>query len=202
MTTFALSEHASIVRHDADPNRVAVVLPGLHYNIDLPVLHFAYEVLAAKGWSVLRVRWNPPDDALDEEEQTSWVQAIAQQVIDLAPGQQRLIVTKSLGSLAAPVALENDLPGVWLTPLLHEGLVVDALTASTQPSLLVGGTADPAWDVAKARVTGKIVLEIPGANHLLSLSDDPLGSVEVLRTVTAATWQFVSDLEGAASQHN
>ncbi len=179
---------------------MAVVLPGLNYSIDRPALHFAYEILAAKGWSVLRVRWSAPDDAASDEEQRSWVQAIAQQMIDRASGQERLMVTKSLGSLAAPVALENGLPGVWLTPLLHETLVVDALTASTQPSLLVGGTADSTWDVEKAKLTGKTVLEVPGANHLLSLSDDPLGSVDVLRTVTASIWRFVSDLEDAATR--
>jgi len=71
VTAFALNERVSIVRHDADPARVVVVLPGLHHSIDFPALHFAYKILVAKGWSVMRVRWSAPDDAANDEEQTS-----------------------------------------------------------------------------------------------------------------------------------
>lgn len=52
----------------------------------------------------------------------------------------------SISSLAMPTAVERSLPGVWLTPLLNNEDVRQALQTSTAPTLAVGGTGDPTWD--------------------------------------------------------
>lgn len=52
-----------------------------------------------------------------------------------------LIVAKSLGTLAASVTAELGPPEIWFTPLLYDRRVVDALTRTRAPCLLVGGTA-------------------------------------------------------------
>lgn len=194
MSTVAVDEHVSVTRLDADPTRVAVMLPGRLYSADRPLLYFATEILQAHGWTVLQVRWTLPGDIVTDEAQTAWVQATTRRVLEMEPGHTRLVVAKSLGCLAAPIATALGIPGLWLTPILSASSVVDALTASTQPSLLVGGTADEAWQSATAEATGKRVLELPGADHSLLVSGDPIASVDVLRTVVSRMSDFVAGL--------
>ncbi len=59
-----------------------------------------------------------------------------------ALGMSPEIIGKSLGSYAARIAVDQAAPAGWLTPLLHDATVVDALRAATAPFLLIGGTAD------------------------------------------------------------
>ena len=78
-------------------------------------------------------------------------------------------------TLASGVAAERGLPGIWLTPLLHERSCVDGLRRRTAPALLVGGTRDEAWDGDLARELGDEVLELEGADHgLARIADLPL----------------------------
>lgn len=90
----------------------------------------------------------------------------ADAALNQAPsGQPVLIVAKSLGTLALPWAVENRLPGVWLTPLLKDADVVAAVEEARQVTLLVGGTNDPHWQPPIAVGPGVTLLELPDANH-------------------------------------
>jgi hypothetical protein len=140
----------------------AVVLPG-RMLAGMPSVWFAFDPLLAAGWRVLLLWWEYLDDA-----QSPWefVRERAEAGIAHA-GRADLVIGKSLGTFGAPI----DVPAVWLTPLLNERDVVDALGARTAPSLFVGGTNDPAWDGTVARELGA-VLELDGADHGLARLDD------------------------------
>ena len=60
----------------------------------------------------------------------------------IGPGHVPVVICKSLGSYAARIAVDQAAPAGWLTPLLHDATVVNALRAPTAPFLLIGGTAD------------------------------------------------------------
>ncbi|HEY6739308.1 MAG TPA: alpha/beta hydrolase, partial [Actinopolymorphaceae bacterium] len=107
------------------------------------------------------------------------------------PPERVLLVGKSMGTFAAPVAAERELPAIWLTPLLTERTVADAIARTTAPRLLVGGTDDPSWESETAKRSGADVLEIPGAHHGLEIAGDPIRSVEVLGRITEAMDRFV-----------
>jgi pimeloyl-ACP methyl ester carboxylesterase len=136
---------------------VAIALPGSMLG-GMPALYYAIEPLLADRWRVVLVWW----DHDDEPDPWRWVAERTHAAIDYA-GHVDLLIGKSLGSLAAPF----DIPTVWLTPLLTEEDVVVALEARTQPSLFVGGTADPTWDREIAERLGDAV-EIEGADHGLA----------------------------------
>jgi hypothetical protein len=148
----------------------AIVLPGRMLGIATPLLHWPAALLTQCGWSVLHVEWD--EDGLTRGE-ASHVRQCADAALDRAARDRPvLVVAKSLGTLALPWAVENGLPGVWLTPLLRDGNVMTAVGAVQQPTLLVGGTADPHWQVPAGTGPGITIIELPGADHGLQQPGD------------------------------
>ena len=80
---------------------------------------------------------------------------------------------------------------VWLTPLLTRPDIAAALAATSSPTLLVGSPADPTWGDGNVPDNSALeVLELPGLDHSLQVEGDPLGSLDVLRTVIESAWRF------------
>ncbi|KAB8190806.1 alpha/beta hydrolase [Nonomuraea phyllanthi] len=180
-------------RHQGDPDRVAVLLPGGGYMPARPLLHYARTVLAHHGWTVQEVWWEPPT-AGSYAEREAWVVERARAAVDAESAGQVLLVGKSLGTLAASFAAERRLPAIWLTPLLNVESVVAGVRRSQEPTLLVGGTADTVWDAELVRGLGHPYLEVPDANHGMEIVEDPVRSAGILRDVTAEMARFVSGL--------
>jgi pimeloyl-ACP methyl ester carboxylesterase len=170
-------------------DRVVVVLPGALYLPFAPLLWFAREVALARGWSVLEV-WDEYRDR--SEDPWRWVFERAEAALRHA---RTALVTKSITSRAVTIAVEQGLPGIWLTPLLRNDDIAVGFEQLSAPALVVGGTADESWDGELARRAGHEVLELEGANHALQIEGDPLASVDALRVVTARIDEFVSGLE-------
>ena len=146
----------------------AIVLPG-RMLAGMPAVWFAFEPLLAANWRVVLLWWEYLDDS---ESMWDFVRERAEAAFEYAGGAD-LLIAKSLGTFGAPI----EIAAVWLTPLLTEATVVDALRARTAPSLFVGGTNDPAWDGTVARELGD-VLELDGADHGLARPQDlaPVGA--------------------------
>ena len=174
--------------------RHAILLPGAGYTPAHPVLHFTKRVLEVHGWTVAPASWPADEDARRNPDQM--VGAIAAELIDSADSAQPLMVGKSIGSLAIPLAAERGLSGIWFTPLLRRPQVVDALERLPDPTLLIGSTGDETWDPDVAHRSKHQVLELNDANHGLELGGDPLGSIDALRTVIGAVDRFVEALGG------
>lgn len=164
---------------------VATVLPGAHYGHQLPLLLFAGLLLEQRGLDVNRVTWSDPDGgrqpAIDEA-------AAAFGAVPAA--RPHVVVAKSLGTLALPLAVRAGLPGIWLTPLCDEPEVASSIRATTAPTLLVGGSGDRSWDGDVARSGSAEVVELEGADHALALPD-AVGSVEYLHQVVVAMAAFL-----------
>jgi hypothetical protein len=180
---------------EGPPIGTAVLVPGRAYPPPAPLLFFAQQALLQHGWRVEHLWWDPP--AYESDEQTAaWVR---REVEAALPSSGRvLVVAKSLGTWAAPVAGERALPAIWLTPLLGSAPIVEAVEGNPAAQLLVGGTDDPFWDGAVAhRLAGPTcsVAEIPGADHALLAPGDAVAGarhhVEVVRAVAA----WLSDLD-------
>ena len=161
-----------------------VVVPGGMFGPFAPLLMYVSLVFEARGGTIEPVSWERPAGA-----DAAWVRA------QVLPAVERhratLIVGKSLGSNAVTIAAERDLPGIWLTPLLRDEVVVGALRAATAPQLLIGGTADNLWDGTVARNLSPHVLEVDGADHGMLIPGAPLArSAEVLGRVATAAEHF------------
>lgn len=179
------------------PVGLAVLLPGRRYPVAMPLLTFAGRAALDHGWQVRAVEWDgaprPENDGVD-----GWVRdQLLAAIGDDAPDRV-LVVAKSLGTRAAPVATQKEWDAVWLTPLLNDETVVEAIAASTGRQLLVGGTADDlAWDHDVADRLGSAgcdVLEVPGADHAMFIPDDAVRTAEVHLLVTRAVDSFLAGL--------
>jgi hypothetical protein len=177
------------------PVGTAVLVPGRGYPAVAPLLFFAGFALLQHGWSVRQVWWDPPAHESDEQT-TAWVRARVEEA--LPDGGRLLLVAKSLGTYAAPLAAERGCEAVWLTPLLDQPSLVDAIAANPARQLLVGGTADDlAWrpDVARFLAErGCDLCEIPGADHALMATGDTVRGVELHAEAIRALDRFLADL--------
>jgi hypothetical protein len=176
------------VLHEGDPGRCAVVLPGVRYFSQAPLLWFAREAAQAAGWSVLELSERAPAG----EEPFEWMRDRAGRALDFTQAGTIAVIGKSLGSAAAPLVAERGLPAVWLTPLLVRPEVASAVRA---PALLVGSAADPTWAGGEHSGNDSVeMLQFEGLDHSLQAEGDPLASLDVLRQVTERIGQFLRRL--------
>jgi hypothetical protein len=180
---------------EGEPVGTAHLVPGRGYPAVAPLLFFAGFALLQHGWSVRHVWWDPPAHE-SHEETTAWVRARVEEAL---PRDGRvLLVAKSLGTYAAPLAAERGLEAVWFTPLLQVPPLVDAIAANPARQLLVGGDADElAWrpDVARSLAgRGCDICELPGADHALMTPGDAVRGVEVHAEAIRAMDRFLASL--------
>jgi hypothetical protein len=179
------------ILHEGDPERCVVLLPGVRYFSQAPLLWFAREAAEAAGWSVLEVSERAPAG----QEPFEWILERAEGALNATSATQVALVGKSLGSAAAPLATQRALPAVWLTPLLIRPEVLAALGATDRPTLIVGSPADPSWGNGDLPENEALeVMELDDLDHSLQREGDPLGSIDVLRTVTERVAGFFERL--------
>jgi hypothetical protein len=180
-----------VIRHEGDTDRCAVILPGVRYFSQAPLLWFARETAQAHGWSVVEVDERAPGS----EEPFEWMRLQAERALDAASGAATVaVIGKSLGSIAATLHYG---PAAWLTPLLIRPEIVEALRATSAPTLLVGSPDDPSWSGGTVPDNPALdVLELPGLDHSLQVSGSPSSSFDALRTVTERVSSWLAGLAG------
>lgn len=173
------------------------MLPGGMYGPYTPLLMFAADAAQARGARIRAVSWSQADvpPALDRADRGPWVVAEVAPVLDEVaagwPDATPLLIGKSFGVNAAPLAADRGLPAVWLTPNLTSDWVVAALRRATAPYLLVGGTADKAWDSTLAHALSPYVCEIDGADHGMYVPGRLAASAALLGQVATAVEDFL-----------
>jgi hypothetical protein len=178
--------------HEGDPERCVVLLPGVRYFSQAPLLWYAREAALAGGWSVLELSERAPTD----QEPFDWITDRAESALNAASATQVVMIGKSLGSAAAPLATKRALPAVWLTPLLTRPDVIAALGGTDRPTLVVGSPADQTWGNGELPENEALeVMELDGLDHSLQVEGDPLASIDVLRDVTERISVFLERLD-------
>lgn len=190
-------------RQDGETRHVAIVLPGMGYTTDMPLLHYPARLLLQTGADLLVVDYaysrRADFAALPPSEREAWlfadVVAAYRAALAQRPYHEVTLLGKSLGTLAMArlLATEAELVGartVWLTPLLTDDRVWAQLRRAGRPSVVAIGTADPFYDearIAEVRaLSGTEVVVIDGADHSLELPGDALGSLAALERVLRA----------------
>ena len=189
-------------RQDRAATKLGVVLPGLGYNCDMPLLYYPTKLLLARGADVLQLR--PDYNTLEfqslpgeERARRAGADALAALRVGLAQRDyaQVILIGKSIGTLALAQLVSTearlaDAVTVWLTPVFRGRRVVDAALQFKGPALFVAGTADTLFDaeaMSKVReTTDAQVLVVQGADHSMEIPGDPLRSLGVLDQVVRA----------------
>lgn len=163
--------HWTILDDSAPGQDVALLLPGLRYGCDRPLLTGTAERLARHGLRPVRLRLTYADDpafmALPEAEQIARIRqdgaAILAAVRTRRPGRV-ILCGKSLGTIAmAGMDPPPGTPHLWLTPSLT-GTGIAPVIAARTPGLMVIGTRDPGLAAARA-LAGPALAVIKGADH-------------------------------------
>lgn len=167
--------HRMVTLHEPRPSHspnevgvgVVLVLPGAGYSWQAPLLYWSITALVNAGWRVFVTDWERRITTLDEGR--ACVHDALQLFRKETGASPDLIVGKSLGTLALPWAVENGVPGVWLTPLLAEPTIVEALRIADDRHLAIGGTADHSWRPDNVGRSRAIIRSIPGGDHKLEI---------------------------------
>jgi hypothetical protein len=177
----------------SQPVRSAVVAPGGGYGPDGPLLMYARLAVERRGGQVLPIAWRltPGGDVGQHRRQVASQVESAVAEITAATGAAPLVIGKSLGSLAAPVAADRGLAAVWFTPLLTDEPTAAALRRTSDPCLLVGGTGDQFWDGTVTRSLPAEIVEIDGADHGMFVPGPLANSAAVVGQVTTAVETFL-----------
>lgn len=196
-------------RQERETRHLGLLLPGLGYSCDMPLLYFSASHLLDLGADVLLVEYaysrQPEYQALAPDERTRWLLADATAACRAGLAQrdyrQVTLVGKSLGTRAMPhlLATEDGLRQactVWFTPLLQEAGVREYLLRAPRPALVAIGTVDPHYDPAtlaavRAAIQGEVVV-VAEAEHALEVAGDVVRSVGALEQVMRAVQRFVT----------
>jgi len=173
-------------------------VPGRWYTAQAPLLSLAGEALSDHNAQVETIEWLIPDGffAADSTEPfvRTYVAAALHRLGERAPGATPVVVAKSLGCYAAALVADRSLPAIWLTPVLTDGAIVAAITRSTAPALLIGGSADRLWSPGAAASTGKTVVTVEGGDHGLRVPGRLRAYADVLGDVGTAVEDFLVSL--------
>ena len=197
----------TLFRQD-EADHLALILPGLNYTCDMPLLYYTAQLLVADGADVLQVKYDytqtPQGKPVPLHDK---VAQLGKDVIDIAKValeqrnyQHLTIIAKSLGTLGVPTLLDADFSAkvktcVYLTPILKELVSQKELLQTCPNNLFVIGTSDPYYDPELIRLLinpqGDNFMIIEGVNHSLEYPGDPLGSLRVLDEVSRKLETFL-----------
>lgn len=185
-------------------NGLMIVLPGAGYTVQAPLLHYAKHFSQHLKYDLLQVTYNYNDEAYDDfsnEELGKAIKYDVRAVIDAVLEKKRYpnysFIAKSLGTIGLSSELNRDEFGnakaVWLTPLIHREIVLDAMITSKQKGLSIIGDADRIYSEERLgfikqnpNIVSKV---IPNVGHALDIEEDALKSIDLLKEIMA-------DIEG------
>ena len=183
-----------------------LIMPGIGYTVDRPLLYWAAQALAANGWFVDRLDLKltesvefPEMIACMERVVDEWRKAALEHAAESGEEPHLLVVTKSLSTLSYPHSAKLGLRVVLLTPVLnpppfdkHKSVIPAPLpgTAGSPMPLICAGDADPYYDDAKAHLLTDHVRTYAGANHSIEVPDDWQTSLDYLKQVTQAIVEY------------
>ena len=156
---------------NTETGKHVLIMPGIGYTVDRPLLYWAAQALATNGWFVDRLDLKltesvefPEMIACMERVVDEWRKAALEHAAESGEEPQLLVVDRHKSIIPAP------LPG----------------TAGSPMPLICAGDADPYYDDAKAHLLTDHVRTYAGANHSIEVPDDWQTSLDYLKQVTQA----------------
>lgn len=190
-----------------DSKKLAIIIPGMGYTKDRPLLYYAGKLLTAAGYELLHIEFtNLPKKIRGNRELIlkTAIQCYDQastrlSSTDFSAYTDLLFVGKSIGTIVAAryIAEHNlDARQIWYTPLQETLDIAFAGTTGVVPESILAfiGTADPWSDIPKLLTTAaENHLDIhvyKDCNHSLETNDVDK-NIEILRDVMHITEDFV-----------
>ncbi|MGM9986187.1 MAG: alpha/beta family hydrolase [Bacillaceae bacterium] len=197
----------TLLTNEEKTSTLGIILPGMGYTTQAPLLHYATGLLLREGCDVLQINYQYKNDvfrAASDEEQNEWINNDVQTVITTILNQHDytnfVIVAKSIGTI--PLANElktrstfSQAKAIWLTPLLTEHIVYEKMLTCMQDSLVVIGDKDHFYEqervLAVSNLDNMHTVVIPNANHSLEDEYDLLISIDRLKEIVKEMYTFI-----------
>lgn len=192
----------SFLQQQQETNHLAILLPGMGYTAQMPLLYYPAQLMAAAGADIVRLEYDYRQtdfSSLKFKEQMQWLfddtTAAYQAAMTQQSYQQLTLIGKSLGTLSMGHLLTTQpLPpmvkAVWLTPVLKNKTLQDQILQCGQPAFIAIGTADPYYDpefIARLQsAPGSQIVTIEDADHGLNIKNNISGSIQVLQQIMEA----------------
>lgn len=183
-----------------EQKNLAVIVPGMGYHKDKPLLYYAAKLAAAKGYERVWVEFHdlPVIDKLDlsllrKTGEMTYMQTVEQlAALDFDKYERVLFIGKSIGTVTmAKYIADRGIVAkqVWYTP------VEQTVTFGTKDAVAFIGDADPCSDVPSLIKTmegmGIPVYSYPDCNHSLECGDVDR-NLEILGDVMQKTEGYIS----------
>lgn len=197
----------TFIRQPGQVAHLGIILPGYHYQVEMPSLHFAGQILLERGADVLFVEYayyRTDYRSRTFDEQGDWLSSDVRAACEVAlaqrPYERITLVGKSLGTLAMSHLLTESrfqtAQCVWLTPLLAFESLRHRISKTRPPSLFIIGTADqnysPEYLAEVESATQGRSLVLPDVEHSLEVQGNVRRSLEALQAIVGAMQEFIA----------
>lgn len=197
----------AFIRHENETKHLAILFPGLGYTSAMPLLFYAGDLLVDLGADLLRVDYDYSESAArggSTEELIQGVMADSTAAGNAALAEREYeritLIGKSLGTVAVAHLLVTNArfrtaDCIWLTPLLKDERLREAICRTAPRSLFVIGTADHHYkqdsldQVLEATAGTPVVIE--GADHGMEIEHDVFRSIDTLASIIRAIKNFL-----------
>lgn len=177
---------------------IAILLPGSGYSVQAPLLHYATGIYLNRGFDVLQVNYHYGTkdyedltvEELDEVLKAD-VQKVITHVLDDKSYPQVYLIAKSFGTIALCADfMRDDLKDarlVWLTPLIKEDFLFQAMRDSHNEGLCIFGGEDRHYDKGRfneLKRNPRLQLHVmEGTNHSLEHDFNVIDSISTHREI-------------------
>lgn len=191
----------SLIEQKEETKNLVIVLPGAGYTTQAPLLRFTTGLFYNNGFDVLHINYTYNRQELSElheEDFTRDVQLVIDHAIKNKKYNNYYIVAKSVGTIALSNLLNHTMfkeaKVIWLTPLLQKDVVFNAMVNSDHKGLCMIGDKDSCFIVERfesLKNNPNLLLKvINGGNHSLELDEDPIKSIDLLKSVMIDISEF------------
>ncbi|MBT2681752.1 alpha/beta hydrolase [Bacillus sp. ISL-35] len=191
-----------LIEQKEDTNKLVIVLPGAGYTTQAPLLYYTTGAFYNKGFDVLHINYSFSRQELSSLNEGDFAKGVLL-AIDTAINDKKYshfyIVAKSIGTKALSYLVDHtmfkDAKVIWLTPLLQNDAVFKAMVNSNHEGLCVIGEKDHFCFIEerfeKIKTNPNLILKVvEGGNHSLELDNDPIKSIEILKSVISYINEF------------
>lgn len=186
-----------VINQESDT--LAVLLPGIGYTLDRPLLDYSKKLALELGYDVLLIEYGfqIARKALDTEKELKYIKKESLDIFKASLDNKYkkiVFISKSIGTIIHTV-LCNEVQNyvtknIYLTPV-NETLKVGI----KENSLIISGTDDPLINKETIEVIRKIkgvnIVEVKNGDHSLNIKGNVLGSIEVLNKVIQAEKEYL-----------
>ncbi len=181
--------------------KLAVLLPGIGYHKDKPLLYFARKLVQSKGYETIDVEYHDlpqkikGDKAMMKKAAEIAISQTCEQLenVDFASYEKVLFIGKSIGTVVVAKYVSDyniEAKQVWYTP------VEATFTFGTEDAVAFIGDDDPWSDLSKVKTaaayTGINLTIYPACNHSLE-SADVEKNLEFLQDVIHKTAVYIEE---------